>query len=155
MKKYFLILFLSCVIIGCGSSEGIDLAKEKEAMKEADIAFSNLSKAKGMKEAFLKYMDTAAVMLRPGRMPLKGMDAAQFIYNQNDSSFILTWVPRGAEIASAGDMGYTYGIWTVYQKKWLSDSVSQGTYVTIWKKQSNGTWKFVLDTGNEGVDKKK
>jgi ketosteroid isomerase-like protein len=155
MNKYFLILFIVYFFTSCGSSEKINPAKEKEAMKEADIAFSNLSKAKGMKEAFLKYMDTSAVMLRPGRMPLKGMDAAQFIYNQNDSSYILTWVPRGAEIASSGDMGYTDGIWTAYQKKWLSDSVSQGTYVTIWKKQANGTWKFVLDTGNDGVDRKK
>jgi ketosteroid isomerase-like protein len=139
MNKYFLILFIVYFFTSCGSSEKINPAKEKEAMKEA----------------FLKYMDTSAVMLRPGRMPLKGMDAAQFIYNQNDSSYILTWVPRGAEIASSGDMGYTDGIWTAYQKKWLSDSVSQGTYVTIWEKQANGTWKFVLDTGNDGVDRKK
>ena len=31
------------------------------------------------------------------------------------------------------------------------DSARRGTYVTIWKKQANGRWKFVLDSGNEGV----
>lgn len=156
MKKYFAIIALSLLLfISCGRKNELNVEKEKEAMKQADIAFSNLSKQKGMKAAFMQYMDTAAVMLRPGRSPLKGMDAAQLIYNTNDSSFILTWVPRGAEISSSGDLGYTYGIWTSYQKKWLSDSSSQGTYVTIWKKQANGSWKFVLDTGNDGVDKKK
>ncbi|MBI5856902.1 MAG: hypothetical protein HZB42_04550 [Sphingobacteriales bacterium] len=156
MKIRFAIsVFLTILYFSCGSKNEINIEKEKESMKQADIDFSNLSKAKGMKEAFLKFMDTAAVMLRPGRSPLKGMDAAQLIYNTNDSSFILTWSPRGAEISSAGDLGYTFGIWTIYQKKWLSDSVSQGTYVTIWKKQANGGWKFVLDTGNEGIEKKK
>jgi ketosteroid isomerase-like protein len=31
------------------------------------------------------------------------------------------------------------------------DTTIFGTYTSIWKKQSDGTWKFVLDTGNEGV----
>jgi ketosteroid isomerase-like protein len=30
----------------------------------------------------------------------------------------------------------------------------EGTYVTIWKKGQNGNWKFVLDTGNQGLGKK-
>jgi ketosteroid isomerase-like protein len=156
MKISFTFLFfLTILYFSCGRKNEINTGKEKAAMKQADIDFSNLSKAKGMKEAFLKYMDTAAVLLKPGRSPLKGMDAAQLIYNTNDSSFILTWAPQGAEISSSGDLGYTYGIWTICQKKWLSDSVTQGTYVTIWKKQANGGWKFVLDTGNEGIEKKK
>jgi ketosteroid isomerase-like protein len=32
-----------------------------------------------------------------------------------------------------------------------SASTSKGTYVTIWRKQKDGKWKFVLDTGNQGV----
>jgi ketosteroid isomerase-like protein len=156
MKSYFsIIILLLLLFVSCGNKNEINIEKEKEAMKQADIEFSNLSKSKGMKAAFLQYMDTAAVLLRPGHSPLKGMAAGQLIYNMNDSSFILTWVPRAAEISSSGEMGYTYGIWTSYPKKWLSDSVSQGTYITIWKKQANGSWKFVLDTGNDGVDKQK
>ena len=27
----------------------------------------------------------------------------------------------------------------------------EGTYVTIWKKDADGNWKFVLDTGNQGL----
>jgi hypothetical protein len=46
-------------------------------------------------------------------------------------------------------MGYTYGIYTLI----VNDSAYKGTYVTIWQKQADGTWKFVLDTGNEGVGK--
>ncbi len=27
--------------------------------------------------------------------------------------------------------------------------VNYGKYVTIWKKQADGTWKFVVDVGNK------
>jgi len=30
-------------------------------------------------------------------------------------------------------------------------SVEKGTYITIWQKQANGNWKFVLDTGTQGL----
>jgi ketosteroid isomerase-like protein len=29
--------------------------------------------------------------------------------------------------------------------------VYQGTYTTFWKKDKKGKWKFVLDTGNDGL----
>jgi ketosteroid isomerase-like protein len=33
----------------------------------------------------------------------------------------------------------------------LKDTVLRGTYVSVWKKQKDGKWKFMLDTGNEGI----
>jgi ketosteroid isomerase-like protein len=35
----------------------------------------------------------------------------------------------------------------------VKDTIIYGTYISIWKKQSDGNWKFVLDSGNEGVGK--
>ena len=32
------------------------------------------------------------------------------------------------------------------------DTIMQGTYVNIWKKQPDGTWKLILDSGNEGIE---
>lgn len=39
----------------------------------------------------------------------------------------------------------------------VNDSVvgnqeNKGTYVSVWKKDNKGEWKFVLDSGNEGLD---
>ena len=33
----------------------------------------------------------------------------------------------------------------------MDDSIEQGTYVSIWKKDKIGAWKFVLDSGNQGI----
>jgi ketosteroid isomerase-like protein len=32
------------------------------------------------------------------------------------------------------------------------DTFFAGTYVSIWKKQPDGKWKFILDSGNEGIE---
>jgi ketosteroid isomerase-like protein len=33
--------------------------------------------------------------------------------------------------------------------------VYHGFYVTIWKKQADGSWKYVFDTGTDGPEEKK
>ena len=102
-----------------------------------------------MKKAFLEYMQEETVLLRPKRMPIIGAEAVDYLSSLNDSSFILTWVPKGANVSKSADMGYTYGVYTLK----MNDTAYQGTYVTIWQKQPEGEWKFVLDTGTEGVGK--
>ena len=120
-------------------------------MLEADRAFSRLCEEKGMKQAFLEYIDSNGVLLRPNHLPLLGADAIDFLIQQNDSAFTLKWEPRTGTVARSGELGYTYGIYEL--KPGTKDTIIYGNYVSIWKKQSDGKWKFVLDTGNEGIGK--
>jgi ketosteroid isomerase-like protein len=151
MKYIFVLLAVALFIGSCNAPVAIDLAADKASMKKADIDFSGLSKQKGMKAAFLEYMDSAGILLRPDHYPIIGKDARQFLQNANDSSFTLTWEPSAAEVSTAGDLGFTYGIYTLA----LKDTAIKGTYVSIWKKQADGNWKFVLDTGNPGLEPEK
>ena len=118
-----------------------------DSIIDADIAFSDMSKEKGMKNAFIEYIDNEGLLLRPDHLPVKGADAIDFLSQVDDTAYTLSWVPEGAQIATSGDMGFTYGIYNLE----IEDTVLQGTYVSIWKKQKDGKWKFVLDSGNEGV----
>ena len=146
--RYILILLLA--VSSCG------LFKEKkkdrtgrdaiEELQRADQDFSDFSKQHGMRKAFLEFIDDEGVMMRDNSMPLRGAPAIEYISSMNDSSVILTWEPMGGEVATSGELGYTYG---VYEMK-DSVNIQQGTYVTIWKKK-DGKWKFVLDSGNQGL----
>jgi ketosteroid isomerase-like protein len=117
------------------------------SMQQADVDFSNASKEKGMRKAFLEYLEDDGVLLRPNHYPIVGADAIEFISSVNDSSFSLTWRPSRADVAQSGDLGYTYGMYTLKS----ADTTIRGTYVSIWHKNKEGKWKFVLDSGNEGV----
>jgi ketosteroid isomerase-like protein len=52
-------------------------------------------------------------------------------------------------MASCGDLGYTFGLYTFRSKKADGKmTTTYGKYTTIWKKQKDGTWKVLLDMGN-------
>ena len=117
---------------------------------QADKNFSKLCEEKGIKAAFLEYIDSNGVMLKPNMLPLTGAEAIDFILQSNDTTAIMSWAPKGGNVAQSGDMGYTYGVYQIKPKN--IDTLFAGTYVSIWKKQPDGKWKFILDSGNEGIE---
>ena len=128
--------------------EDINL-EQKVAILQTDRDFSERSKEKGLRSAYMEFMDDNAVLLRPNNTPLEGGQALDMVVQSDDSASILSWEPRNVEISASGEMGYTYGVYA--RKPADEDTVYYGTYVTIWKKMPDGKWKFVLQSGNEGV----
>jgi len=121
---------------------------------ETDRYYSSLSAEKGMNNAFLAMYDSAGVKLSANRMPVEGLQAIrQLLAGKSDSAFILTWEPKFEKVAASGELGYTYGIYKVTNKS-TREKTAEGTYCTIWQKNSNGEWKALLDTGNEGLGNK-
>ena len=146
--KYFLLFIPSSFILtGCYEAKTKNEAEWRAQIIKTDEAFSTMSKEQGMKKAFIEYMDDDGILLRPNHPPIVGANAIEYLTEQNDSSYILTWSPSAATVSGSGDLGYSYGI---YQLQ-LQDTILHGTYVSIWKKQKDGKWKFVLDTGNAGI----
>lgn len=127
-----------------------------DVLKQVDIQFSNLSKEEGVKEAFLAFTAENGVLLRPFMMPVVGYDEVKKFMEEGDSNFQLTWEPVYADVSTSGDMGYTFGLYTaVFKDSKGVEQTNRGTYVSIWKKDKEGNWKFVLDTGNPGLEPKK
>lgn len=142
-----LLLLASCGEKSKNRDAGASAAAKYELM-DADKAFSSLSRLKGMKTAFIEYIDSNGVLLMPGLLPLEGANAIDFLISHDDHDYTFSWKPRGAALSAGGDMGYTYGMYAQQMKD--SDSALVGTYVTVWKKQQDGNWKFVLFSANEG-----
>lgn len=154
LRFLFLSLSFTAVLFvqSCSSAKKdreTDPSKAKGLLLQTDMNFSALSAEKGMKNAFLEYIDSNGVLLRPGILPIAGADAVDYLIAQNDTGYIMTWQPKDAAVAISGEMGYTFGTYELRPK--TKDTVLSGTYVSIWKKQSDGKWKFVLESGNEGT----
>jgi len=69
--KYLFFFLLPLIFYSC-TRDKLNIEKEKKIIKQTDIDFSNISKQKGMAAAFIEYMDSSAVLLRPGRVALEG-----------------------------------------------------------------------------------
>jgi len=150
MKNLLLCVITLLLLISCKNKKDAEQpVADKKELIEADKAFSRLSEEKGMKNAFIEYADSNAVLLRPNEMPIIGANAIDYLIQLNDSDFTLTWQPNSGGISLSGDLGYTYGIYAMKPRS--KDTTIYGTYTSIWKKQKDGKWKFILDSGNEGI----
>jgi len=156
------ILIISTIIGGlsfmfshCTNNSDKTTAKS-DAVMQADIEFSKLSEKEGRNKAFLSFCHEEAVMLLPNNMPIKGkVKISELLLKKHDTSYTLIWKPKYGFISESQDLGYTYGIWTYSHKDESGNQIDeQGTYCTIWKKDKNGDWKWILDTGNEGLSSK-
>lgn len=147
MRKLQLILFLF-LIFGC---VGKKCPPDPKVLIDADTEFSDFSLKNGFHKAFITYAADSVTILKPGHLPLVGKNNLIKSYEgRSDSGLVLTWKPIRAVLSESGDLGFTYGIWTLIAKK----DTSQGTYLTVWAKDVDGRWKFIADTGNDGLGKK-
>ena len=147
MKRSFLFLLIIFVLFSCAEKKP---AADPQVLKDADIAFSDYSLTHGLQKAFIEFAADSVVLFKPNRMPIVGKQSLIKSYEgKSDSGVVLTWIPEKAIIAESGELGYTYGFWTYVAR---SDT-SRGTYLTVWKKDLDGKWKYIADTGNEGLGK--
>ena len=142
------LIFISMVILySCDVKKESPKPASTHEIINADLEFSDMCRQIGMKKAFLQYINDEGALLRPDHLPIVGAEAIKYISSLSDTSYTLSWKPSHAEIASSGDLGYTYGI---FQLK-LEDTTLTGTYVNIWKKEKDGEWKFVVNSDNPGT----
>ena len=115
----------------------------------ADRAFAAVAKAKGARTAFTEFADPQAIMFRAGVGPVKGLDAIGRVF-EDPPAATPVWEPEAAEVAASGDLAYTWGpfTWTPVPTGPLAGKPPlTGYYVSIWKKQPDGRWKWVVDLG--------
>lgn len=150
MKNSVIIALLLLIVMG-----NIVTAQNQKILEETDRLFSEYSKKHGHQAAFLKYCAEDAVLLKNNLYPIKGIEKIEEFYGNQPDSNLLVWEPLFQEIAQSKDLGYTYGTWkyTILSGD-KKGEFSVGCYVTIWKLQNDGSWKFVLDTGTSGLPKK-
>jgi ketosteroid isomerase-like protein len=129
-------------------------AGPKEEMMAADRAFSELSLKNGAHAAFLAFMVDDVRLFDGEHPPILGKAAAAAYYAdvekknpQGEKSSTLQWTPLEAEASPDGMLGFTRGTWVFTAKKKDGEQKVTGYYVTEWKRQSDGGYKFVLDIG--------
>jgi len=65
----------------------------------------------------------------------------------SDKKPLLAWQPSFAGMAESGDMGFTTGPWEFKGDVKDEKPSGYGHFMTVWKKQADGSWKFVVDLG--------
>jgi ketosteroid isomerase-like protein len=145
---FILVLLVTTIFISCQGE--ISLQEEKIKLLQIDEDFSRVSVDSGVAEAFHQFLDKDCLMLSAGSEPLTGREKIYERMKERAGAYTLSWKPQRAEVAAAGDMGWTWGKYVLeFVDKDSNKQKSYGKYVNIWKKQSDGQWKVLVDIGNE------
>ena len=122
---------------------------ELSAMLDADRAFAAMADEKGAPAAFAAFAAEDVRMFPEGGLPYDGREALIARFANWPEGATLSWTPQGGAAAPAGGFGYTWGL-SVFRVRndEGEDIVQHGKYISIWRREGDGAWKFVADIGN-------
>src|SRR5205823_2159477 len=127
-----------------------DLNAAAAQIVKADTEFAK-SVAERNRERFLSFIADVTTFSGGTANELRGKDA---VWNAWADFFApggptLTWAPSKGEVIGAGEIGYTTGQ-AVLRAPGPDGKITERhtQYITVWKKQGDGSWKVVFDTGS-------
>jgi len=128
------------VIFSCRTDTG----RDREEIVTTERDFAVMAEEEGVAAAFYHFAADSAVILRGGKL-IRGREAIRDYYLQNlKPGTKLQWAPDYTDVS--GDLGYTYGRYT-HQVPDSSGNITEslGMFHTVWKRQPDGSWRFVWD----------
>ena len=167
------VAILASAFVGWRSaSTGMATVDEREALMQVDRAFDQATAETGLggwvsyfaedgqmfpagaEIVGVSFAATPGEAVRPnyagpgsvsGRAAIREAMASAF----KNPGFTLRWKPLGADVSRSGDLGYTYGTYVARGPGPQGQIVERhGKYVSVWKRQADGSWKVVVDIGN-------
>ncbi len=106
-------------------------------------------------DKIVSHFSEDAIVIDKGAPPVRGREEAKTLYRDTvaDPASSLKFAPLRIEVAKSADIGYVLGSYTAVErvpntKRTVDD---RGTYLSIYKKQSDGSWKDVVDIGASEV----
>jgi ketosteroid isomerase-like protein len=146
MKARWIVAFLAVAFTATFAADEFDRPDFK-SLVAAEEAFAKLSADTNIRNSFLANFADDGVVFNPQPVNAKELYSKKPI-PPNPPPVTLFWEPIFAEVSRAGDLGYTTGPY------YLKDNVkkapaAQGFFFSVWKRQSDGKWKVVLDFGIE------
>ena len=89
-----------------------------------------------------------AVLMRNNKLVIGKKNLSVLFENQasKPKDEKLSWKPDFVDVSASGDLAYTYGQYTYsYTDSTGTIVESEGVFHTVWKRQADGSWRFVWD----------
>jgi ketosteroid isomerase-like protein len=123
-----------------------DTAGYGAQLREAEAAFQASTAARGLDGWMAWYAPDAVRLVMGGKVSqgtaaVRAHDAELFA----DPAARLSWQLTDAGAFADGRHGFTTGTAAMVRG---ADTLYKGTYVTLWRREADGGWKVVLDTGS-------
>jgi ketosteroid isomerase-like protein len=106
----------------------------------AERAFAALHRTESAKAAFAATAAPDGVAV--GRSGVANVQDYIATWPDRDDAGTIVWYPQFAGVAQSGDLGFTTG------PALFGGGDNFGTYLTVWKRQADGGWRWMIDMGS-------
>lgn len=143
------LIFTVLLLGACASAPEAPVARNADEVIAVERAFAARGAEIGWIPAFREYTAPDGQFGELQNAP------EQLAATPDDGARNLFWWPAFAGIARSGDLGFTTGPFSVDDAR-----TPRGQYFTVWRKQPDGSWRWVWDGGpgprpdplNRGID---
>ena len=122
---------------------------DQAALLRADREFNDATSARRL-EGFRSFLADNAGTLRADRPVIVGKEALTETWRGllSNPALAIRWSPISASASKQGDLGYTIGSYEITKDDESGKHIiGTGKYVTIWRKQPDGSWRVEFDSG--------
>jgi uncharacterized protein (TIGR02246 family) len=154
MLRYGLLLGLVGFLAGCATAPPDTHDADIQALRDTEAAWVKDAATKDVDKFVAHYTDDASVLL-PNAPIITGKDAIRNALKpiMADPNFVLQFSSTKQDVGKGGDLGYTVGSYTMTltNPKDNKPITDKGKYITIFRKQTDGSWKAVSDMLNSDM----
>lgn len=141
----FLALFLLAAPL---VSAAVDKDRLKAELAGMENAFCAMAKERGILAAFEHFAAPDVAFIDTDPRQYRGLEAVRKRLGPDRPGTSLTWSALFTDVSDDGTLGYNYGR---YEFRGPGadghEAVHTGFFLTIWKRQPDGSWRFVMDNG--------
>ena len=130
-------LLLAFALAACASPPPPQTANA-DAIVAAERAFAAEAAERGWAAAFRRWAAADAITLSPD--PVNAQENLAQV--PGDGETTLDWRPAYAGVSQSGDFGFTTGPFQIRGREGIV-----GHYFTVWRRQRDGSWKWIFDAG--------
>ncbi len=130
----------------------VSAAPDKEQLKKELAAvedrFCAMAKEKGILAAFLHFAAPDAAFIDTDPRKFRGAAAVRERMGGTPPGAALTWSAYFTDVSDDGTLGYNYGRYELRSPgSDGAERVGAGWFLSTWKRQPDGAWRCVMDTG--------
>ena len=122
-------------------------AADETAIREAEAGMEKAAASLDAEKAVSYYTEDVVGMSADAPVMQGKENALKYFQGMLKDKPQISWTPSHVEVARSGDLGYSWGIGKVVAKdKKGKPVVTTMKYVSVWKKQADGSWKIAVDS---------
>jgi ketosteroid isomerase-like protein len=129
----------------------LDAEAARKSLLQADVDFARDVAARGTEAWVDAFAEDGAMLIANaplirGRQKIRELMAELGDPRKGKPELLMRWRPLGAQVSNDGTLGWTYG----NSVSVTAQGERQGKYLTVWRKQADGSWKVQADQGSPG-----